>query len=61
LNPEIGEENLKELMVPYDDSDMRAHAISRDLTKRDVDTNVPEILVEKSYSELNFTSLDSFL
>lgn len=60
LDPEVDESGLKELMVPYDDSDMRAHPVSRDLTKREIDTNVPEILVEKIYPELNFTSLDSF-
>ena len=61
LDPGIDENRLKELMVPYDDSYMRAHPVSRDLTKRGFDTNVPEILLEKNYPELNVMSLDSFL
>jgi hypothetical protein len=49
------------MMIPYDEIDMRAHPVSRDLTERDLDTNVPEILVERIYPELNVISLDSFL
>jgi putative SOS response-associated peptidase YedK len=61
IDPEIDKESLKDLMVPYDENDMKAHPVSRDLGKRDVDTDVPEIFKEKNYPELQVTSLDMFI
>ena len=61
IEPDITNEELKEMMVPYDENDMKAHPVSRDLSKRGIDTNVSEILTERSYPELQVTSLDMFL
>jgi len=60
LDPNMDDVFLEELMAPFDESFMEAHPVSRDLARRDLDTNVPEILVERSYPELELSSLDTF-
>lgn len=60
LDRDLEEAGIKELMVPFDDSVMTAHPVSKHLAEKGRDTNVPEILDEVEYKELMFLDLDSF-
>ena len=61
IDPGIDTGRIQELMAPYDENDMKAHTVSRKLASRFEDTNVPDILKEVRYPELEVRSLDSFL
>ena len=58
LNPDITEQDLVELMQPIDDDKMAAHAISKLITSRTEERNVPEVMVKFDYPELKQTSLN---
>jgi len=61
IDPAADTDRLKELMTPYDENDMAAHTVSRALGSRGGDTNVPSIIEEVRYPELEVRSLDTFL
>ncbi|MFW3146772.1 MAG: SOS response-associated peptidase [Thermoplasmatota archaeon] len=60
LDRDLGEGEIKELMVPFDETLMTAHPVSRLLAEKGADTNVPGILDKVEYGKLNFLDLDSF-
>ncbi len=43
LDPASNEDQLKQVMIPYPEGFLKCHQISRDITKRGYNTNVPEI------------------
>jgi len=61
IDPSTGSDRLNELMAPYDEKDMVAHTVSRALGSKAENTNVPGILEEVRYPELEMMKLDSFL
>ena len=54
LNDECSENVLKSLMVPFDDSKMEAHTISKRITSRTENPNAPETTAQFEYPELAF-------
>ncbi len=61
IDSDTDEDALSKIMVPFDEEAMTAHPVSRDLARRDFDTNVPESLERRSYPELATSTLESFL
>lgn len=53
LNPHLTKDDVLALCQPIDDSLMAAHTISKRITSKTEDTNVPEVLHEQPYDELN--------
>ena len=60
LDPDSSRKDLEIMMKPYVGNDLEAFPVSRLLTDRDSDTNIPEVLERTEYEELNFLDLDSF-
>ena len=58
LNPERTEQDLVELMQPIDDDQMSAYTISKLITSRTEERNVPGVMKKFDYQELNQTSLN---
>lgn len=57
LNPLVNEkecEQLKELLIPFDENELKAHTVSR-LKGKDATGNKPEALKEFVYAELEFS------
>jgi putative SOS response-associated peptidase YedK len=52
LNPAAGKSDLEQLCVPFPDTQMQAHSISKRITDRYQDSNVPETLEPFNYPEL---------
>jgi putative SOS response-associated peptidase YedK len=61
IDTDIDDEAIRDLMVPFDEDLMTAYPVSRDLSKRDLDTNVSQSLEERSYPEMEISSIESFL
>lgn len=53
LNPDLTKEDVLALCQPIDDTLMAAHTISRRITSKTEETNVPEVLHLQEYQELN--------
>src|SRR5690606_13773094 len=53
LNPNLTEEDVLALCEPIDADLMQARTISRRITSKKEETNVPEVLEEKEYEELS--------
>ena len=53
LNPNLTKEDVLALCQPIDDSVMAAHTISKRITSKKEETNVPEVLDVQDYEELN--------
>ncbi len=53
LNPNLTKEDVLALCQPIDDSLMTAHTISKRITSKKEETNVPEVLDVKDYEEMN--------
>ena len=53
LNPNLTKEDVLALCQPIDDKRMAAHTISKRITSKTEETNVPEVLHAKEYQELN--------
>lgn len=49
LNPNLTREDVLALCAPFDTNQMSAYTISKLITKKGADTNVPEVLVEHRY------------
>jgi putative SOS response-associated peptidase YedK len=52
MQSEMNKEEFLSITQPYDAEDMKAHTISKRITSRTEDTNVPEVLNEFIYEEL---------
>jgi putative SOS response-associated peptidase YedK len=50
LNPELKKDEVMDLCRPYDDPNMRAYTISKLLTTRGINPNVPEVLQPFNYN-----------
>lgn len=53
LNPNLTKEDVLALCQPIDDKRMAAHTISKRITSKTEETNVPEVLHAQEYQELN--------
>ncbi len=60
IDVESSIEDLKELLKPYPGDDLEAYPVSRALSGKNEDSNLPFILEEVDYPELRFKELDSF-
>lgn len=54
LQPGLLQDQVMEMLRPCDDSGMQARTISKLITTRGADTNVPEVMEEELYPELDF-------
>jgi putative SOS response-associated peptidase YedK len=52
INPSLDKESMQRLLVPFDDREMEAFTISRLITSKQRNPNVPEVLKPHTYSEL---------
>ena len=52
LKTELETDEIKSLMVPYDQSDMEVYSVSKLISQRGANTNVPEILDKVEYDEI---------
>lgn len=52
LDPTLNKEQIADMLLPCTDTNMEAHTISKLITTRDADTNVPEVIQEELYPEL---------
>jgi putative SOS response-associated peptidase YedK len=52
LNPGLTKEQIQEMLTPCPDTNMKAYSISKLITTRGADTNVPEIKERFEYPEL---------
>jgi putative SOS response-associated peptidase YedK len=51
IEPETPEREIKDLLKPSDNEMLSYHTISKDISRRDIDTNYPEIQTEVIYPE----------
>lgn len=54
LKPQLDEPQIRNLLKPCDDRIMEAFPISKRITTRGLDTNVPEVTQRVDYPELAF-------
>lgn len=52
INPDLNEADVKNLMQPFNESEMAAYTVSKLVSRRDVNNNVPEAMQHFSYPEL---------
>lgn len=52
LDPALNKEQIADMLLPCTDTNMEAHTISKLITTRGADTNVPEVIQEELYPEL---------
>ena len=52
ISNSISKDQMQKILVPYDEEEMEAYTISRLITVRDRDNNVPQVIDPCSYSEL---------
>ena len=53
LNPNLTKDDVLALCQPVDDSKMKAYTISKLITSKNEESNVPEVLNEELYPELS--------
>ncbi len=53
-------DDLASIMKPYQNDDLEAYPVSNDLSKREVETDLPFIIEPVDYPELRFKELESF-
>lgn len=51
LNKDLSKEQVMELCQPYQDPGMRAYTISKLLTTKNINTNVPEVMAPMNYNK----------
>ena len=56
LSPATTREDIAQLLIPYDDSEMTAHTISKRITSRTENSDVPEVTDPFTYPELALIS-----
>ncbi len=52
LNPNLDIDEINGLLKPFDESKMLAYTVSKLLSQRGAETNVPEIMDKVEYEEL---------
>ncbi len=52
LNTNLPKPDVQQLMLPFDDAGMKAYSISRRITDRHLNPNVPEVMAPFEYPEL---------
>jgi putative SOS response-associated peptidase YedK len=52
ISNSLSQEQMQQLLIPYDDADMEAHTISRLITARDRNNNVAQVIAPYTYPEL---------
>ena len=52
INETLSKDEAMGLLKPFDESKMTAYTISKMITTRDIDVNVPEVLVPYQYNSL---------
>lgn len=52
LEPDLSPEQIKAMLVPYDDKELEAYSVSKLITTKGQNTNIPEILEKHEYDEL---------
>lgn len=52
LAPDLDEEGIKELLVPYDNNDLEVHTVSKLISSKGNNKNVPEVQEKFEYPEL---------
>jgi putative SOS response-associated peptidase YedK len=60
IDPTLEKEEIRSLFKIYPETDMEAYTVSRLITAKDKNANVPEILVEHHYPELEYKQGDLF-
>ncbi|HEV7232563.1 MAG TPA: SOS response-associated peptidase [Bacteroidia bacterium] len=53
IKPDLNKEEIKQLMIPFDENLMQAHTISKRITSRKENPNVPEVSDSYTYTELD--------
>jgi len=53
LNPNLTEDDIKAFCEPVEDNIIAAHPISRLITTKGADTNVPDVMRVAEYEQLN--------
>ena len=54
LDPTLNKEQIADMLLPCTDAEMEAHTVSKLITTRGADTNVPEVIQEEVYPELAY-------
>ena len=52
IKKDLPKEKIQQLMIPFDETQMQAHAISKLITDRTRNSNVPEVMEKSEYAEL---------
>lgn len=52
LNYDLKPDNIMDLLVPYNENEMKAYTINKQISSRTINTNVKEILKPYNYPEL---------
>ena len=52
IERELNEVEIKNIMKPFDENEMEAYTISKLITQRGVNNNVPEVIEHFSYPEM---------
>jgi len=60
LSDSLEEEGITSLMTPYDENEMEAYTVSKLVSRRDTDNNVPEVMEPYDFEELHVKDLFSF-
>ena len=60
LDPDTSADELMEILKPIDDAGMEAYTVSRLVSSRENDSDVPEVLKPHKYPELSFTNQKLF-
>jgi putative SOS response-associated peptidase YedK len=53
LDNKLSDNEIKKILKPYPDNKMKAHTISRLITSKTLNRNVPKVIEPYSYPELN--------
>lgn len=53
IEPSLAKQEIEELIKPYDEMDMKAYTVSRKINSARNDRNIPEIIDEVKYPELD--------
>ncbi|MBU0496405.1 MAG: SOS response-associated peptidase [Candidatus Thermoplasmatota archaeon] len=52
ISDSLSKNQMQQLLIPYDDSQMEAYTVSRLITARDRNSNIPKVMDRYSYPEL---------
>jgi putative SOS response-associated peptidase YedK len=60
LNPDIGKDEIYSMLKPIDDSALAAHTVSKMVSYKKENTNVPEVREKHDYEDLKFEQTSLF-